>query len=401
MASIKVILRKKQLSDGTYPVCLRVTKYRRTKYFKTIYNTIPKYWDYAAGTFNKSYPNYIQSNRLLLKFKARALKIYSDLEIEKENFSLKDFESRFRIEVNPIKQNVYNFWDEIISEMIDAGRTGNARANRDSYNSIKKFHPSKTFCFQEITPSFLTKYEVYLRSRGGTDGGIGVRMRAIRALYNMAIQRNIVKKEFYPFDSYKISKLKGKGIKRALDINEVQSIINMNMSKHPHLLNSRNYFVFSFYARGMNFADMMKLKWSDIAADKIAYKRSKTKNNFIIKILPPVKEILEYYDKIKNTIYVFPILLKENMTPSQIENRKSKTLKKYNKDLKEIAKVCGISKNISSYVARHSFANCLKQKGVATDIISESMGHQNLAITQAYLKELDSAVLDEACELLL
>ena len=217
----------------------------------------------------------------------------------------------------------------------------------------------------------------------------------------MAIQRNIVKKEFYPFDSYKISKLKGKGIKRALDINEVQSIINMNMSKHPHLLNSRNYFVFSFYARGMNFADMMKLKWSDIAADKIAYKRSKTKNNFIIKILPPVKEILEYYDKIKNTIYVFPILLKENMTPSQIENRKSKTLKKYNKDLKEIAKVCGISKNISSYVARHSFANCLKQKGVATDIISESMGHQNLAITQAYLKELDSAVLDEACELLL
>ena len=401
MASIKVILRKKQLSDGTYPVCLRVTKYRRTKYFKTIYNTIPKYWDYAAGTFNKSYPNYIQSNRLLLKFKARALKIYSDLEIEKENFSLKDFESRFRIEVNPIKQNVYNFWDEIISEMIDAGRTGNARANRDSYNSIKKFHPSKTFCFQEITPAFLTKYEVYLRSRGGTDGGIGVRMRAIRALYNMAIQRNIVKKEFYPFDSYKISKLKGKGIKRALDINEVQSIINMNMSKHPHLLNSRNYFVFSFYARGMNFADMMKLKWSDIAADKIAYKRSKTKNNFIIKILPPVKEILEYYDKIKNTIYVFPILLKENMTPSQIENRKSKTLKKYNKDLKEIAKVCGISKNISSYVARHSFANCLKQKGVATDIISESMGHQNLAITQAYLKELDSAVLDEACELLL
>ena len=157
MASIKVILRKKQLSDGTYPVCLRVTKYRRTKYFKTIYNTIPKYWDYAAGTFNKSYPNYIQSNRLLLKFKARALKIYSDLEIEKENFSLKDFESRFRIEVNPIKQNVYNFWDEIISEMIDAGRTGNARANRDSYNSIKKFHPSKTFCFQEITPAFLTK----------------------------------------------------------------------------------------------------------------------------------------------------------------------------------------------------------------------------------------------------
>ena len=43
----------------------------------------------------------------------------------------------------------------------------------------------------------------------------------------------------------------------------------------------------------------------------------------------------------------------------------------------------------------------MKQKGVATDIISESLGHQNLAVTQAYLKELDSSVLDEAVELLL
>ncbi len=89
------------------------------------------------------------------------------------------------------------------------------------------------------------------------------------------------------------------------------------------------------------------------------------------------------------------------LTPSQLENRKHKTLQRYNKDLKEIAQICGIDKPLSSYVARHSFANCLKQKGVATDVISESMGHQNLAITQAYLKELDSTVLDEASELLL
>ncbi|WP_136468879.1 tyrosine-type recombinase/integrase [Flagellimonas onchidii] len=71
----------------------------------------------------------------------------------------------------------------------------------------------------------------------------------------------------------------------------------------------------------------------------------------------------------------------------------------YNKQLKELARLCNIKKNISSYVARHSFANCLKQKGVATDIISESMGHKNLAITQAYLKELDTTVLDEAVTL--
>ncbi|MFD2835011.1 tyrosine-type recombinase/integrase [Gramella sp. AN32] len=60
-----------------------------------------------------------------------------------------------------------------------------------------------------------------------------------------------------------------------------------------------------------------------------------------------------------------------------------------------------VDKPLINYVARHSYANCLKQKGVATDVISESMGHQNLAITQAYLKELDNSVLDDTSELLL
>jgi site-specific recombinase XerD len=89
------------------------------------------------------------------------------------------------------------------------------------------------------------------------------------------------------------------------------------------------------------------------------------------------------------------------MTFSHLENRKRKTLKRYNKRLREIGELCEISKPLSSYVARHSYANCLKQKGIATDIISESMGHQNIAITQAYLKELDNSLVDEAMEVLL
>ncbi len=402
MASIKTILRKKKLSDGTFPVCLRVTKNRKTKYFKTIFNIPEKQWNATSGIFNKSNSNYIQNNRLLLKFKDRALKIYSELEIENEDFTLEDFEKRFRVDANPVEKNVFNFWKEIIAEMILAGRTGNARANQDTYNSVKLFNISTNLSFDEITPTFLNKYEVFLRSRGGTDGGIGVRMRAIRALYNMAMDRKMVKEESYPFRKYKLSKLKGKGVKKALNMEQVMKIVNLNLKKHCTITNSRHYFVFSFYTRGMNFADMMKLTWKDIHEDRIFYTRSKTKGNFMVKILPPVREILDFYKEHSlGTKFVFPILLRDNLTPTQLENRKKKTIQKYNKDLKEIAKICKIDKPLSSYVARHSFANCLKQKGVATDVISESMGHQNLAITQAYLKELDSSVLDEASELLL
>jgi len=402
MASIKTILRKKKLSDGTFPVCLRVTKNRKTKYFKTIFNIPEKQWNATSGIFNKSNSNYIQNNRLLLKFKDRALKIYSELEIENEDFTLEDFEKCFRVDANPVEKNVFNFWNEIIAEMILAGRTGNARANQDTYNSVKLFNISTNLSFDEITPTFLNKYEVFLRSRGGTDGGIGVRMRAIRALYNMAMDRKMVKEESYPFRKYKLSKLKGRGVKKALNMEQVMKIVNLNLKKHYTLTNSRHYFVFSFYTRGMNFADMMKLTWKDIHEDRIFYTRSKTKGNFMVKILPPVREVLDFYKEHSlGTKFVFPILLRDNLTPTQLENRKKKTIQKYNKDLKEIAKICKIDKPLSSYVARHSFANCLKQKGVATDVISESMGHQNLTITQAYLKELDSSVLDEASELLL
>ncbi|WP_066222914.1 site-specific integrase [Formosa haliotis] len=402
MASIKTVLRKKPLTDGTFPICLRVTKNRRTKYFKTIFTTLPSEWNEATGTFNKRNSSYIQNNRLLLKFKDRALKVYGQLEIEQENFTLEDFEKYYRIIENPIQRNVFTFWNEIIDEMLTAGRTGNARVNKETSQSIKLFHKRKSLTFREVSTVFLNKYEVFLRSRGGTDGGIAVRMRAIRAVYNMAIARNLIKEDYYPFKSYKISKLKGKGIKKTLDLTEVLKIVNLDLKDRQNLQYSRNYFVFSFYTRGMNFADMMKLKHSDVTGDRIIYTRSKTKGNFIVKVLPPVQEILDYFAPYNtHTKYVFPILYRENYTPTQLENRKSKTLKKYNKDLKEIAKLCNISKPLSSYVARHSFANCLKQKGIATDIISESLGHQNLAVTQAYLKTLDNTVLDDACEVLL
>ncbi|MGX1928342.1 site-specific integrase [Flagellimonas sp. 2504JD4-2] len=402
MASIKIVLRKKKLADGSYPIFLRVTKERQSKFYKTPFSSKMDEWVVSTGSFNKRKENHIQNNRLLLKFKQRAFKVITELEIDNPDYSIYDFDRKYRVTYNPLKQDVFAFWNEIIHEQKRAGRIGNAKVNYDAQTSVKIFNKFQRLTFKEINPNFLNKYEVFLRSRGGTDGGIGVKMRAIRAIYNMAIQRGITKESYYPFRAYKLSKLKGKAAKRALDFSEVLSIVNLDITNHPYLIDTKNYFVFSFYARGMNFKDMMELEWENIHSGYIYYTRSKTKGNFSVKIVPPVKDILDYYKLYgQGNKYVFPILLKEDLDPVQIANRKHKVLGIYNKQLKELAELCGIKKNISSYVARHSFANCLKQKGVATDIISESLGHQNLAITQAYLKELDNSILENAVELLL
>jgi site-specific recombinase XerD len=403
MATIKTVLRKTPLSSGKFPVLLRITKDRKSKFFGIPFDSTLKEWNKKSGRFNKNNPNFTKANLLIGKIENRALEVITDLELHQDFFTLPDFENNFRINSNPVIHNVFNFWQEIINEMISAGRIGNANVNQQTRKSLIKFNNNSTdLNFKQITPELLYKYEAFFRSRGGTDGGIGVKMRALRSIINLAINRGYALEKNYPFKNYKVSKLKGKGIKKALNIEEIREIESLDLIKYPNLRDSKNFFIFSFYTRGMNFADVMKLKWSEVTQDRIHYTRSKTKGNFIIKIMPPVQEILDYYEENQlQTSYVFPILLSDRLTPTQINYRKHKCLKKFNKDLKEIAQVCKINKPISSYVARHSFANCLKQKGVSTDVISESMGHQDIATTKAYLKELDSGVLDEANELLL
>jgi site-specific recombinase XerD len=402
MINLKIVLKKKLLSDGKYPVCLRVTKERQCRHYKTPFSAKMDEWIEATGVFNKKHSNHVQNNRLLVKFKERAYQIITELEIENPDYTIQEFNTRFRVTYNPVTNDVFAFFDEIIQEMTFAGRVGNAKSYKDTKTSVQIFHKSKKLSFREVNSTFLSKYDAFLRSRGGTDGGVGVKMRAIRALFNKAIERGIVKESLYPFKKYKISGLRGKGFKRALDFEEIMRIVNVDLSNHPHLVDTRNYFVFSFYTRGMNFADMMGLEWKDVEKNVIYYTRAKTKGNFSIAIMPPVREILDYY-RINGygNKYVFPLLYRENYTPTQLADRKHKMLGIYNKNLKELATICEITKNVSSYVARHSFANCLKQKGVATDVISESLGHQNLTVTQAYLKELDTQVVDKALEVLL
>ena len=402
MITLKIVLKKKLLSDGTYPVCLRVTRERQCRHYKTPFNAKLDEWIESTGCFNKRNANHVQFNRLLVKFKERAYQIVTDLEIENPDYSIQEFDSRYRVTFNPVSNDVFAFFDEIIQEMTFAGRIGNAKSYKDAKTSVQIFHKMKKLNFREVNPAFLSKYDAFLRSRGGTDGGVGVKMRAIRALFNKAIERGVIKESLYPFKTYKISNLRGKGFKRALDFEEIMRIINLDLSDHPHLINCKNYFVFSFYTRGMNFADMMCLEWKDVEANVIYYTRAKTKGNFSIAIMPPVQNILDYYrEHGYGNKYVFPLLFREDYTPTQLADRKHKMLGIYNIELKEVAKLCNITKNVSSYVARHSFANCLKQKGVATDVISESLGHQNLAVTQAYLKELDTEIVDKALEVLL
>jgi integrase/recombinase XerD len=401
MASIKIILREKITKDGNFPVVLRIIKNRKSKLISLGFECLKKDWDEVSSQFKKSHSNYITRNRILLKHKDRALQIIDGFLMENIDFTLNQFEEKFR-GVKSSNITVSEFWLEKIQDLNIAGRTGNARAYKDVYNSFFKYSTNKNLVFREITTSYLDKYETYLRSNNNSDGGIGIKMRTIRALFNYAIKNGIVDEKYYPFKNFKISKFKAKGLKKALPREDIKLMEALDVTNYPHLIDTRNYLVFSYYMGGMNFVDLMKLKWSNIQGDRIEYTRSKTKGRFKIKMLGPVKEIVSYYrSQNRATDYVFPILLKDNLSPMQIENRKHKTLRRFNKQLKEIAKIQGVSENVTSYVIRHSFATNLKFAGISTDLIGQTMGHNDVSVTNSYLKEFEDEVIDDVMKKLL
>ena len=327
MATISIIKRTKRLKDNSSPIALRITKDRRKKIISLGFSCLDNEWNERKSEFKKSHNNYIQRNALLDKFKSKASTIIDDFKSDGIDFTLTQFEERFRGDFKRKSVSVFDYFDYKVDLLNEAGRTGSAKAYKDTRDAIFKFCPREDLKFQEIDVSFLDRFEAHLRARGNVDGGIAVRMRQLRALYNDAISKEIISESFYPFKKYKIAKLKGKSIKRALTRAEIQKIYEFDVNEYPHLIHSKNYFVFSYFTRGMNFVDMMYLTWDNIHDDTITYIRSKTKGRFSIKILTPVKEILSFYSNYHTkTNYVFPILLKENLTPTQIQNRKSKTL---------------------------------------------------------------------------
>jgi integrase/recombinase XerD len=391
-ATIKLMLDGKPMANGKHAVYLRILKDRKQK--KISLGLYCKKVHFVNESFTKNHPSYQLENEMLLKLKARGLEIIRSFQLKQTDFNLDEFEEEFRTTKKDNEVSVVEFFNEMIDEQMRSGKIGNANAYKDTIDSIIKFKDKK-LRFKDITSTFLVKYDVFLRENGNKNGGIAFKMRELRAVFNKARQRMVIPKEPYPFEVYKISKLKSDISKRALSIDEFKKFRDVDLTKYPTLLEAYHYFMFSIYTRGMNFQDMMHLKWSDIQNNRIHYTRSKTKGKFNLEIIGKTQAILDYY-KAQNrpTNYVFPILLKKNLTAKQIDNRKHKVLSRYNLKLKEIAKLVGVDTKLSSYVARHSFATILKMSGTPIEKISEMMGHADVSITMSYLKEFSNEDLD-------
>ncbi len=154
---------------------------------------------------------------------------------------------------------------------------------------------------------------------------------------------------------------------------------------------ARDIFLFSYYTAGINFKDIATLRWLDMENGRIYYQRHKTSKEMSCHLIPEALRIMERYGSpfYDDEDYIFPILDRQvHVTEQQIYNRVHKVLGHINSNLKRLSEMLGLKTPLTTYVARHTYATVLKRSGVNIAIISESLGHSDLATTQIYLAVL-------------
>ena len=246
--------------------------------------------------------------------------------------------------------------------------------------------------FQELNYALLTKFETAHLKKGNSYNGLAVYLRSIRAIFNTAIKIGLVERELYPFLNYEIKTVKTR--KRAISFEAIQRIENSQMYSSDSLYYARNLFLASFFLRGISFSDLAHLKVGNIIEGRIHYQRKKTDKPYSIKITEEVQQIFDLYmvGKEKDE-YIFPIIKRSSAREQYKDIQDAR--KRFNKKLKELAELCKIEDDLTSYVSRHSFATRAKNLGIPIASISDMLGHENIKTTEVYLDSLPDDLLDD------
>ncbi|MCB9064925.1 MAG: phage integrase SAM-like domain-containing protein [Chitinophagales bacterium] len=397
MSTPKIILFKgKTLSNGNHPIMLRIYKKKEFRISLGL-STKVKNWDSQVGKYKKSEQNFQEKNRLINSYQSKAEKIIHELELSNKPFSIAEFKAKLLDTYS--SNNVIQFLDVKIKELKIKDRIGNMRQYSHLKSKLLKQSKTGDLTFNQIDYNWLQSFETFLFSIGLKNAGISTHMRTLRALFNEAIRRGIVETKYYPFsnqfnrNAYSLSHLKSDPSPKPLDLNEVSLLKAFNSIDHPNLSQSYDVFMFMLRARGINFIDLCFLTIDNISGDRVNYIRNKTDKHFSIKISPEMDEIINKY---KGEYYIFPYLGQSTKADKYYDlyYKTRYALIHFNKDLKQIAKICGIKKKVTSYTARYTYTNILVQNNVNVTLIQQALGHSSLATTQHYIKKYSNDEID-------
>ena len=246
-------------------------------------------------------------------------------------------------------------------------------------NFVKEKYHLNDIALKEINHLFLMDFEFYLLTSCGCNPNTTAKfMQFFKRIIIIAKNNGWIKAD--PFANYKI---RLKKVDRGYLSQEEVTAIAMKKFSTKRLEQVRDIFIFSCFC-GLAYIDVKNLRKENIRTSFdgnlwIIGKREKTDVSFSIPLLDIPRKILEKYEGKLPDNKILPVLSNQKM----------------NAYLKEIGTLCGINKDLTFHLARHTFATLTLSKGVSIESVSKMLGHTNIRTTQIYARITDSKISDD------
>ena len=403
-ATISIICYKyKTLANGEHPLMLRISKDGKRTMKSLGISIRAKDWDFKKNQPKTTCPNKEIIQQIILNVQSEYHRKVLKKSLDKEEFTAVSLVNEQAPQIKA--QTVEEFYKNLIADLKAKGKIGNSYAYLNSYNNLKGFNQGKklTYTFSHIDLKFLRAFEEWMQKKRNKETTMSFQFRTLRAVIKRAIESNVIDPDKNPFQTFKVNKFNTKTPKRALSKDDVMKIINSDSKTGSRRDFAKDIFTFSYLCGGISFVDIANLTLENIQEDRLIYHRQKTKGAINLKLSQQAILLIAKYESNRfYSGYLFPILHnKRHITPIQKNNRIHKICAQVNGELKLIARELEITTDVTTYVARHSFATVLKKSGVNIGIISEALGHQNIKTTAIYLNKFDNEQIDEAMSNLL
>lgn len=381
-------------ANGKYPVKLRLfTSYPRKQML------YPTKFDFSIAEFESIWmTKKTRSEYKSTKFELQEIeKNANDIVDSLETFTFEQFERKF-LRNKSDGTNILHHYDQYVNELVKFNQLGTASNYRLSKKSILAFIKAsegkepKTLLFNEISSNWLKSYENYMVNENGRSyTSVSMYIRALRTLFNKAIQNGDITKDIYPFGKGKYNIPSKSNVKKALNREEL-GILFRAVPRTKEQEKAKDFWFFSYICNGMNIKDIAQLKWENHKGETIEFIREKTKRTSVSNLKPVTihlteysKGIIELYsnpNKGKDQL-IFPFI-SEGKNELERFNKVKNFTKFINQHMKKLAKENGITGDISTYWARHSFATNAIRLGASMEMVGESLSHSNLKTTQSY-----------------
>lgn len=375
--------------NGNAPIYLRITVNGKRSEL-SIKKKIPiSKWNSEAGKVRGTRQEVRELNRYMDTIKNKVNRIYDQL-LEKETFVSADIIKNIYSGKSKKHKMILVLFQEHNDKVESLIGKDFAPGTAERYKTAKK-HVSDYILqeykvvdipIKDVDHIFISGFEYYLKTTRKCGHNTAIKyVTNFKKIIRIAYANGWIEKD--PFINWN-SKLKI--IDREFLTQEEIQLLHDKSFSMERLEQVKDVFLFSCFT-GLAYADVKKLTPKDVVIGMdserwIKTNRTKTKIKSNVPLLPIAISILnKYLFNVKNQ--------ESRLLPVQ-SNQKT------NAYLKEIADLCGIDKNLTFHLARHTFATTVTlSNGVPIESVSKMLGHTTLRATQHYAKILDRKVSED------